>query len=126
MPDPAPRRILIVDDERDLALPLARRLAALGRFEVAVAFDGRDGARRAFEFRPETVLVDLAMPEIDGWELCRILRADPRTREARLVVMTAWVSSDLGRRAAAAGAARLLLKPFQEAELMEALDASIC
>ena len=126
MPTPARRKILIVDDERDLAAPLARRLAAVGGFEVAVALDGIDGARQALEMRPDAVLLDLAMPGMDGWELCRVLRADPRTSGTRIIVMTAWLSQDLGRRAAAAGAARLLLKPFKEDELMEALGAPVC
>ncbi len=125
MPRAALKKVLIVDDERDLAEPLARRLVGDGRFEVEIALDGADGARKARLLRPDAILLDLAMPEMDGWQLTGLLRADPRTRGATIIMMTAWLSPDLGRRAAAAGVSRLLLKPFQEADLMDALGAAI-
>lgn len=124
MPRPA-RRLLIVDDERDLVRPLALRLAADGRFEVAVAFDGEDGLARAHDFRPDIALVDLSMPGLDGWQLCRRLREDPVTRGTAIIVMTAWLSPDLGKRAASEGVSRLLLKPFEEDELLKALEGGI-
>lgn len=122
MPPEAKRRLLIVDDERDLVAPLALRLGA--RYDVATAYDGEEGLRRALERPPEIALVDVSMPGMDGWELCRRLRGDPSTRGARLVIMTAWVSPDLARRAADEGAAKLLLKPFDDRELLEALGES--
>lgn len=122
MRDRTRKRILIVDDERDLVEMLVVRLNASGRFEVAAAFDGRDGLARAAQFRPDVALVDLAMPELDGWHVCRGLRDDARTRGVKVVIMTAWLSPDLGRRAASEGVSRLLLKPFEDAELFSALD----
>lgn len=121
MPTPK-RKILIVDDERDLVGPLALRLAATGRYETAVAYDGAEGLAKALEFRPDIALIDLAMPGLDGWQLCRGLRADPRTRGAKIIVMTAWLSAGLGRRASGEGVAELLLKPFEEADLLQALE----
>ncbi|MDE2510323.1 MAG: response regulator [Elusimicrobia bacterium] len=116
-----PKRVLIVDDEQDLIDPLALRLRASGHCEVAVANNGAEGLRQAERFQPDLVLVDLSMPEMDGWELCRRLRADPRTSGAQIVIMTAWVSRDLEKRVIAEGANRLLLKPFDESELMALL-----
>lgn len=119
---PTLKKVLIVDDERDLVGPLALRLAASGRYETAVAYDGAEGLAKALEFRPDVALIDLAMPGLDGWQLCRALREDPRTRGAKIIVMTAWLSPDLGRRAAAEGVAELLLKPFEEGDLLQALE----
>jgi CheY-like chemotaxis protein len=113
---------LIVDDERDLVEPLLLRLRATGLYDVAAAYDGRDGLERAGQFRPDVALIDLAMPEIDGWHLCRKLREDPRTRGTKVIIMTAWLSPDLGRRAASEGVTRLLLKPFEDADLLTALE----
>lgn len=124
MPRPAAKKILIVDDERDLVRPLALRLSAGGRYEVAVAFGGLEGFERAVACRPDIALVDLSMPGVDGWDLCRRLREDPRTRGTEVVIMTAWLSPDLGRRAAAEGVKRLLLKPFEEADLFSALESA--
>jgi len=116
------KRILIVDDERDLVAPLEMRLSASGRFEVSSALDGEEGLRKAQMLRPDVALIDLTMPEMDGWHLCRRLREDERTRGTRIVVMTAWASPDLERRASSEGVAKILLKPFEVPELMAALE----
>lgn len=123
MPAPATelKRILIVDDERDLVAPLALRLRSLGRFEVAVAYDGAEGLAEASRFRPDVMLIDLSMPKLDGWALCARLREDPRTRGIKLVIMTAWLSPDLGRHATAEGVDELLIKPFEDEDLLRAL-----
>jgi len=122
---PAPeikaKRVLIVDDERDLVAPLALRLRSLGRFEVAVAYDGAEGLDKASWFRPDVMLIDLSMPKLDGWALCARLREDPRTRGIKLVIMTAWLSPDLGRHAMAEGVADLLIKPFEDEDLLRVL-----
>ena len=123
MSKPAPRKVLIVDDERDLVKPLALRLAVQGGYEVATAYDGEDGLAQAALFRPDVALIDLAMPGLDGWHLCRRLREDPRTRRTQVIIMTAGLSPDLGRRALSEGVTQLLLKPFEESELLQALEA---
>jgi CheY-like chemotaxis protein len=114
-------RLLIVDDERDLVDPVARRLRA--SYDVTLAYDGEEGLAAARRERPDLVLLDLAMPVMDGWELCRRLRREPETRGARVVIMTAWLTDDLDRRAREAGAEAVLLKPFDEQALEAALAA---
>lgn len=120
---PEVKKVLIVDDERDLVEPLRLRLQASGRYEVAVAYDGADGLERAGQFLPDVALIDLSMPGLDGWHLCRRLRKDSRTRRTKVIIMTAWLSPDLGKRALAEGVTQLLLKPFEEADLLHALEA---
>lgn len=123
---PAPiKRLLIVDDEKDLVKPIALRLTATGRFKVAVAHDGGAGLEEAIRFRPDVALIDLAMPVMDGWTLCRRLKEDPRTRGVKIIIMTAWLSPDLGRRALAEGAVEVLLKPFEEEDLLKAAEGGI-
>lgn len=119
----APRRLrlLIVDDERDLVDPVARRLRR--SYDVSLAYDGEEGLAAARRERPDLVLLDLAMPVMDGWELCRRLRRDPETRAARVVIMTAWLTEDLDLRAREAGAEAVLLKPFDDPALEAALAA---
>ncbi|MCM2305147.1 MAG: response regulator, partial [Elusimicrobia bacterium] len=89
------RRVLIVDDESDLTEALAIRLSSGWGFTVAVAHDGDEGLRKASAFRPDMILLDIAMPNVDGWEMCRRLRDDPETRAIPIVVMTAWSTDDL-------------------------------
>lgn len=117
------KKLMIVDDERDLVQPLALRLGLMGRWKTAVAYDGAEGLELAARFRPDIALIDLAMPVLDGWALCRGLKANPQLSSVRIILMTAWLSPDLGRRALAEGVAELLLKPFEEADLIKALEA---
>ncbi|MFI5361019.1 MAG: response regulator transcription factor [Elusimicrobiota bacterium] len=117
------KRVLIVDDEEDLTAALALRMSAGWGFAVSVAHDGEEGLRKAAVFMPDVILLDLAMPKVDGWEMCRRLRDDPGTRDIPLVIMTAWVTRGLNERAAAEGACKILLKPFDDEELIGALRA---
>lgn len=125
MSRPERKRVLIVDDERDLVMPLALRMSSSGRFEVAVAYDGEEGLARAAVFRPHVAVIDLSMPGLDGWQLCRRLREDARTRRTTVVIMTASLSPDLRRRALTEGVTELLLKPFEEADLLDAIERDV-
>ncbi|MFA5139090.1 MAG: response regulator [Elusimicrobiota bacterium] len=111
-------RVLLIDDERDLVHALVIRLAVGWGLDVETAADGRVGLDKCRSFKPDVILLDVAMPVMDGWECCRRLRADPETRDIPVILMTAWLSDDLVRRAEALGAARVLVKPFDEDELM--------
>lgn len=115
------RRVLIVDDESDLTEALAIRLSSGWGFTVAVAHDGEEGLRKAAVFLPEVILLDIAMPNVDGWEMCRRLRDDPQTREIPVVIMTAWSTDDLHRRAQEEGVSKVLLKPADDEELLNVL-----
>lgn len=112
------RKILIIDDECDLADVLALRLRAAGDFEVATAMDGQEGMEKTASFKPDIILLDIAMPKMDGWEFCRRLRADPATRNIPVVIMTAWLSNAVHKEAASARFSRLLFKPFDPNELV--------
>jgi len=87
MPSGINSRVLIVDDESDLTEALAIRLSSGWGFTVAVAHDGEEGLRKASVFKPDVILLDIAMPVVDGWEVCRRLRDDPNTRDVPVVVM---------------------------------------
>jgi two-component system phosphate regulon response regulator PhoB len=85
MPKP---RILIIEDERSIAEVLAYNLEKEG-FEVATAFDGQDGIQQARLFAPDIVVLDLMLPVVEGYEVCRVLRSDPQTQAARILMLTA-------------------------------------
>ncbi len=118
------RRVLIVDDESDLTEALAIRLSSGWGFTVAVAHDGEEGLRKASAFRPDMILLDIAMPNVDGWEMCRRLRDDPETRSIPIVIMTAWSTEDLHKRAQEEGVTRVLLKPADDDELLSVLRST--
>jgi CheY-like chemotaxis protein len=79
--------------------------------------DGHDGLARIGTFRPDVVLLDLRLPGLDGAELCRAVRADPATREVRILAMSALPDHEARERMLAAGADAFLAKPFTLAQL---------
>lgn len=123
MPNLKNKRVLIVDDERDLTEALAIRLSSGWGFTVAVAHDGEEGLRKASAFKPDVILLDIAMPHVDGWEMSRRLRDDPQTRSIPIVIMTAWSSDYIHKIASEEGVSEVLLKPAEDQELLAALRA---
>ena len=80
--------ILIVEDEPALSEVLSYNLQKEG-FEVYTSSDGQDGRRRALELVPDLVILDLMLPGMDGLQVCRHLRADPKTQHIRILMLTA-------------------------------------
>jgi len=80
--------ILIIEDERSLVDVLTYNLKSEG-FEVLSALDGQEGLRRAQSTLPDLVILDLMLPVIEGLEVCRQLRSDPRTRDIPILMLTA-------------------------------------
>jgi two-component system, chemotaxis family, CheB/CheR fusion protein len=87
-----PRRVLVVDDEQDAALTLAELLRSFGH-RTEVAFDGRTAVELADSFAPEVVLLDIGLPDIDGYEVARQIRAQAR-RSLRLIAVTGYQRND--------------------------------
>jgi DNA-binding response OmpR family regulator len=120
-PGPGLRRLLIVDDEEDLLFMAGLAAESTGQFVVETAHDGKEGLAKARSFRPDVVLLDGLMPKMDGFELCRRLRADPRTRRLPIVILSAGDPTRYQAQALAAGADRFVRKPYDQEELMRLL-----
>lgn len=111
------RRILIVDDEPSITRYLSLLLGGLPGVSTAVAHDGFSAGRMVLAFQPDTLLLDLMMPGLDGFQVCRQLRAEAATRDMRVIAMTGYPSPENRQRILAAGADACLAKPLDEAEL---------
>jgi signal transduction histidine kinase len=116
-----PRRILIVDDNRDAADTLAALLGRLGA-TVAVAYGGVEALERTSTFAPDVVLLDIGMPEVDGYEVARRIRAAGAT-DVLLVALTGWGQDQDIRRSRAAGFDHHLVKPPDIERLREILTS---
>jgi CheY-like chemotaxis protein len=110
VPRPLDRRVLVIDDNVDAADTLAELVMALGG-EAQTAYDGPSGLRCASEFRPDVILLDIGMPEMDGYETCRRLRAESFGRRAYIVAVTGWGQLHDRERAMADGFDAHLTKP---------------
>ena len=113
-------RILIVEDNEMNRDMLSRRLERRG-FEVTTAVDGRDGIAQAISGIPDLILMDMNLPEIDGWEATRILKSDSRTTHIPVIALTAHAMVGDRERAIMAGFHNYLTKPLTPATFMKDL-----
>jgi two-component system cell cycle response regulator DivK len=111
------KRILIVEDNELNRDVLSRRLAASG-YEVLVAEDGLQGLALAKARQPDLILMDLGLPDIDGWECVRRLRANPATRTVPVVALTAHAMRGDREKALDAGCDEFDTKPIDFANLL--------
>jgi signal transduction histidine kinase/ActR/RegA family two-component response regulator len=115
-----PHRILVVDDVRASAETLTMLLRVLGH-EVVTANDGRTALELAQQNRPDTIFLDIAMPEMDGYEVARRIRATPDLKETVVVALTGYGQEEDRRRAKEAGFDYHVTKPASVAGLREIL-----
>jgi putative two-component system response regulator len=113
----ATHRILVVDDNRTNALLLERVLVGDGHL-VDVANDGQEALERITHNCPDLILLDLDMPRIDGYEVCRRVKSNPATRFVPIVIVTAQNAFDAKLRAWELGADDFITKPFQCLEVV--------
>ena len=105
-------RILVVDDEPDIVRVVVRIMEARGHV-VTTAADGFEALERVAQERPDVVILDLHLPKMDGFEVCRRLKGDVGTRDIPIVMMTAaYVSVEDARAGAETGADEYVVKPF--------------
>ena len=115
-------RILLIEDNDDGREMMVTILGEYGH-QVLEAADGIEGLRVAAATVPDIALVDIGLPSIDGYEVARRLRADPRTAQIRLIALTGYGLADDQRRAAEAGFDRHLVKPVNFDRLLAAIAA---
>ena len=117
----APRRILIADDESLIRLDLREMLNHLGYEVVGEVGDGRRAVDLARKLKPDLVVMDIRMPEVDGIQAAGLLTSE---RIAPVVLLTAFSDTELVEQAREAGVVGYVVKPFREAELMPVIELS--
>ena len=110
--------VLIVDDDPFIRRLIATTLEDVAGFELAEAGDGLEAMEVAARESPTLVFLDIDMPQIDGLEACRRMRAQPGTSDATIVMLTAAAGDVAERDAEGAGADLFLTKPFSPLELL--------
>ena len=112
-------KILIVDDEEDVRRIARLSLVKVGGFEVVEAANGRDALQRAVEQRPDAILLDVMMPEMDGPMTLRALRENPLTAGIDVIFVTARALRSELRELEEMGVRGVLTKPFYAMELSD-------
>lgn len=113
--------ILLVEDNEDNRIIYATALRYAG-YEVFEAITGTEGVHQARTHRPDLVLMDISVPELDGWEATAILKADPTTKHIPIIAVTAHALPGDEQRSLQAGCDGYLAKPISPAALIAEID----
>ncbi len=113
--------ILIVEDNMD-TYELVRFILEKNGYDTFLAMNGRDGVNAATKQMPDLIIMDLSMPEMDGWTAMRLIKSDARTASIPMVALTAHVLSADRQRAMDAGCDEYITKPMDLLDLVESVD----
>lgn len=117
----AGKRILLADDEEDIKTVVRMFLEAQG-FEVITAFDGLDALDKARLEKPDLILLDIMMPVLDGFEVCKRLKEGKHTAGIPIVILSAAAHIDSVNRGLQMGAEDYIVKPFEPEKLYEKIN----
>jgi DNA-binding response OmpR family regulator len=120
-PDTPRARVLVVDDEPDLIRILEFGLRAAG-YQVDIAADGQEGLKKARELRPDIILLDLMLPKLDGYKVCRLLKFDERYRQIPIIILSARTQPGDQSLAIQMGANRFVTKPYEFSEILAFIE----
>jgi two-component system alkaline phosphatase synthesis response regulator PhoP len=114
-------KVLVVDDEEYIQHILNFSFGAEG-YEVVTAADGEEAVAKARNEKPDIIVLDIMMPKMDGYEACRKLKSDPKTKDIPVILLTAK-GRDVDRKLGSeAGADDYVVKPFSPGRLIERVD----
>ena len=116
-------RVLVVDDEASIREVLTEHLTTREKpYEVMAAADGFEAGRLVATFKPDVVLLDLRMPGMDGFQVCRTVKADPETSNTVVIAMTGYYTPETEARILECGAMRCIAKPIEPSALGTQID----
>jgi len=117
-----PKKILVVDDEVDLVKTIQFALEAEG-YKVLVSYNGEDALSQSRKENPDLILLDLMLPKLDGYKVCRLLKFDERYKHIPILMLTAKTQQKDRLLGMETGADEYITKPFDMEELMEKIKA---
>lgn len=115
------KHILIVDDEVSLVEMITLRLEA-GGFQVTKAYDGQAGLDKARNEKPDLIILDLMLPTLDGYKVCRMLKFDEKYKNIPIILFTAKTQDADKKLGADVGADAYIVKPFDASTLLNKID----
>jgi excisionase family DNA binding protein len=117
------RKVLLVDDDIELVEVMNKFLDEDGRFEVRIASNGFDAGMMVKEYRPDIIVLDVMLPDINGKEVCHRVRADTSLEDVRILCISGMIEEDKIQELRLAGADKFLHKPFDVEELIDEMCA---
>lgn len=116
------KTILVVDDEKDFGETVIMMLESAGKYDVITAFDGKEGVKKAGMMKPDLILMDIKMPEMDGLEALKILKSNRATMQIPVIMLTACSDDIFKVRACQLYNEDYLVKPVKTEELIAAIE----
>lgn len=113
------RKALVVDDDEELVELIRDVLDADGRFEVRVANNGFEAGMMVKEYRPDVLVLDVMLPDINGKEVCQLVRGDSSLDDVKIICISGMVEADKIEELKRAGANEFLQKPFEVEKLID-------
>src|SRR3954465_509442 len=113
------RKVLIVDDDVELVELMNKVLEEDGRFEVRIASNGFDAGMMVKDYRPDVIVLDVMLPDINGKEVCQRVRADPTLEDVRILCISGMVEDDKIQELRLAGADFFMHKPFEVEKMID-------
>lgn len=112
------KKILLVEDEKDMVYAVKLQLEA-NNFEVLTAYDGQEALDKARREEPDLIILDLMLPKIDGYKVCRMLKFDKKYKKIPIIMFTARVQENDEKMGYEVGADCYLTKPFELKALLD-------
>ena len=118
------KKILLIDDEPELVEMVKMRLETNG-YEVIIAYDGQEALEKARKEKPDLIILDLILPKLDGYQVCRMLKFDRTTSKIPIIMLTALSQKEDREWGKRVNADAYITKPFESEELMEKIKELI-
>lgn len=115
------KKVLIVDDDQGMVKMIERILMGEKGYEIDYAFDGFIAGQKYESNKPDLIILDLKMPKVDGYELCRNVRKDPKNDKVKLLVMSGDMDKEIVEKVKSLGADDCLAKPFMPDDLINSI-----
>ncbi len=116
------KKVLVIDDNPTIVELIKYAVNLQGAYNVVVAYDGVQGLERVYADHPDCVIIDVKMPRMDGYQLVRCLRGDPRTVNTPLIILSAMTREEDQMIGLLSGVDEYLTKPFKPSALNAAIE----
>lgn len=114
------KKVVIVEDQASIAE--AEKLILQDQYEVHIARDGEEGLAKVKELKPDAVVLDIMMPKLDGFEVCKQIKTDPELTTTKVVMVTSKNRDHDEQKGMGLGADDYIMKPFEPVELLHVLN----
>jgi len=116
------KKILIAEDEEDILELLSAIFGDLGDYEILWARDGEETIRIARVDNPDIILLDIQLPKLNGYEVCKLVKSDPTMSQTKVLMISGLAQNSDWQKAQEAGADGYIIKPFSSIELLEKVE----